>query len=266
MLDVARLFVISLFPHYFGTMKKISQNELDISSLLSELMGVSLPTGKSRSEPEGEETYQLPVKHTRSGTIINEENPPSLIGHFYPGRYLNKTHPHGHNGIDLKAPPGSPVYPIGPGKVVKVISDWKEKYKIHSIDDYLQRITKMRVPTAGNQVNIEHEDGKVLSRYLHLDSVEVGLGQEVDKNTVIAIIGQTGNAMMTGRNQAHLHHEVMVDGKLVNPQSIVGKKVGSLSKKANIIKNVIEKLSYLNESEAEYRMKELEDIIRMFKI
>jgi len=247
-------------------MKKISQNELDISSLLSELMGVSLPSEQDEKKPTGEETYQLPVKHTSSSNIINEENPPSLIGHFYPGRFLNKTHPHGHSGIDLKAPPGSPIYPIGPGKVTKVIADWKEKYKIYNIEDYIQRVGKTKVSTAGNLLNIEHEDGKVLSRYLHLDSVKVRLGQEVDKDTVIAIIGKTGNAMMTGKNHAHLHHEVMVDGKLVNPQSIVGKKVGSLSKNAEFIKTLIKKLSYLDEDETKYRIKEFENIIKKFKI
>ena len=235
-------------------MKKNSQNEYDVTSLVSELMGTTGPSFEVTSvEPEGEQTYQLPVKHTKGGAEISEENPPWYIGHFYPGQYLNKTHPHGHNGVDLKAPPGYPVYAIGPGKVVKAVGDWKEKYRIHDLNDYYKRIGEMRVSTAGNFVNIEHEDGKVISRYLHLDSVNVEVGQEVDKNTVIGIIGQTGNAMRTGINQAHVHHEVSVNGKLVDPQGIVGKPVGSLSKRADIIRNLIMKFN------AFYQMIELKN-------
>ena len=164
-------------------MFKWAQEDSDIDALISKLLGESgAPAGTDTTEPveqgpaqfEQQQYYQLPVKHTRGGSLIDKENKPWIIGHFHPGEYLNVTHPGGHHGVDLKAPKGSPVYPIGPGKVIKVISDWKTRYGVHNCRDYQRKQKEgVKMTTAGNQVTIVHEDGKVRSSYLHLDETAV---------------------------------------------------------------------------------------------
>ena len=54
----------------------------------------------------------------------------------------------------------------------------------------------------GNYVLIKHPNG-MYSRYAHLKEVKVSKGQTVDENTVVGIMGNTGNS-----NGTHLHFEV----------------------------------------------------------
>ena len=54
----------------------------------------------------------------------------------------------------------------------------------------------------GNYVLIKHPNG-MYSRYAHLKEVKVSKGQTVDENTIVGIMGNTGNS-----NGTHLHFEV----------------------------------------------------------
>jgi len=63
----------------------------------------------------------------------------------------------------------------------------------------------------GNAVYVSHGFG-VLTKYGHLASVDVEPGDEVTKGQMIGRVGNTGRA--TGY---HLHYEVVVDGRPVNP-------------------------------------------------
>ena len=54
----------------------------------------------------------------------------------------------------------------------------------------------------GNYVLLKHPNG-MYSRYAHLKEVQVSKGQTVDENTIIGIMGNTGNS-----NGTHLHFEV----------------------------------------------------------
>ena len=95
-----------------------------------------------------------------------------------------------HAGIDLAARVGDPVMAMAPGTVV--FAGWKGAY--------------------GKLVEIQHEDG-YRTRYAHNSSVQVQVGQAVDTRTVIAKAGSTGRS--TG---AHLHIEVLANGRQVNPR------------------------------------------------
>lgn len=231
--------------------------DADIDALISKLLGesgsISSTEGavggqepESTTDPEvssfqQQQFYQLPVKHTRGGALIDDENKPWIVGTFIPGKYVNPTHPGGHSGVDLKAPKGSPVYPIAPGKVIKVINDWKTRYGVYNCKDYQEKQEQgLQMTTAGNQVTVAHEDGKVTSTYLHLDEATASVGQEVGMSTIIGTVGETGNAMC--RSGGHVHCEVRVDGALVDLQQIVGKPIGSLSKKAEFIRKLIAEL------------------------
>ncbi len=94
-----------------------------------------------------------------------------------------------HNGVDLAAAHGTPVYATADGRVGR--ANWFGSY--------------------GNYVQIEH-GGALQTRYAHLSSYTVSQGEQVRKGDLIGYIGSTGRS--TG---PHLHYEVRVDGEPVNP-------------------------------------------------
>ena len=63
----------------------------------------------------------------------------------------------------------------------------------------------------GLTVEIAHSNG-VSTRYAHLRSALVTVGQEVPRGAAIATVGSSG--LTTG---PHLHYEVSVNGRQVNP-------------------------------------------------
>ena len=60
-------------------------------------------------------------------------------------------------------------------------------------------------------VEINHGKGYI-TRYAHALEADVKTGDRVKKGDVVAVVGSTGRS--TG---AHLHFEVLRDGKAVNP-------------------------------------------------
>jgi murein DD-endopeptidase MepM/ murein hydrolase activator NlpD len=94
-----------------------------------------------------------------------------------------------HAGIDFGAPTGTPVFAAGDGVVEKAA--WAGGY--------------------GRWLQIKHANGYATG-YGHLSRWAVKQGQHVHQGQVVAYVGQTGLA--TG---PHLHYEVMIDGKKVNP-------------------------------------------------
>ena len=86
-----------------------------------------------------------------------------------------------HNGIDIGAPHGSPIYAAASGTVW--IAGW--------------------CSSAGNWVVIDHGGG-VLSVYMHASALYVSSGQYVDAGTCIAAVGNTGYSF-----GAHLHFGIM---------------------------------------------------------
>lgn len=75
----------------------------------------------------------------------------------------------------------------------------------------------------GNFVYIKHPNG-MFTRYAHLKTkIPVKVGQSVDENTIVGIMGNTGNSY--GR---HLHFEVATgysSSKRINPEPYLTKKV-----------------------------------------
>ena len=98
-----------------------------------------------------------------------------------------------HNGIDLAAPVGTPVFASGAGRVV---------------------LARERIIT-GNSVVIEHLPG-VFSLYYHLEEIEVQEGQRLYQGQRIGTVGMSGLA--TG---PHLHWELRVSGTAVDPDFFV---------------------------------------------
>lgn len=89
----------------------------------------------------------------------------------------------------------------------------------HSDGTVVQVIKNVNVNTpndttnAGNMVKIDHGNG-FQTRYLHLayGTVNVNVGDRVRKGQIIGFMGNTGNSF-----GAHLHFEVLKNGKKINP-------------------------------------------------
>ncbi|WP_337019999.1 M23 family metallopeptidase [Oceanobacillus massiliensis] len=69
----------------------------------------------------------------------------------------------------------------------------------------------------GNKIVINHNNG-MKTVYAHLDSIDVKVGQVVEKGSKIGVMGSTGNSTGT-----HLHFEVHKNGALKNPTDYVSK-------------------------------------------
>ncbi|UCF30093.1 MAG: M23 family metallopeptidase [bacterium] len=67
----------------------------------------------------------------------------------------------------------------------------------------------------GNVVVIDHGYG-IITKYAHCSTMEVKVGQKVDRGEIIARVGNTGRS--TG---PHLHYEVAVNGVPVNPMRYI---------------------------------------------
>ena len=72
-----------------------------------------------------------------------------------------------------------------------------------------------RIDRLGNDAVLKHAFG-LTTRYGHLSSYAVKPGQQVARGDVIGYVGSTGRS--TG---AHLHYEILVNGKLVNPLQLL---------------------------------------------
>jgi murein DD-endopeptidase MepM/ murein hydrolase activator NlpD len=94
-----------------------------------------------------------------------------------------------HEGIDVQAPAGTPIEAPAAGIVTS--AGWSTGY--------------------GNTITIDHGFGLV-TRYAHASRLLVRAGQRVKRGERIALVGNTGLA--TG---PHLHYEVHVNGKPVDP-------------------------------------------------
>ena len=94
-----------------------------------------------------------------------------------------------HKGVDFAAGLGTPLYATADGVVTH--SGWSSGY--------------------GRLVKIQHEFG-IETRYAHLNKLRVKVGQRVSRGQRIGDMGASGR--VTG---VHLHYEVRVGGKAVNP-------------------------------------------------
>jgi murein DD-endopeptidase MepM/ murein hydrolase activator NlpD len=95
-----------------------------------------------------------------------------------------------HQGIDMMGKHGEPIYATGSGIVT----------------------TAGRMAGYGNMVEISHGTG-VDTRYAHMARLLVKPGERVRQGQVIGHMGSTGRSTGT-----HLHYEVRVDGRPVDPQ------------------------------------------------
>jgi len=98
-----------------------------------------------------------------------------------------------HEGTDFAAAYGTPIYSTADGVVT--FAGWSNGY--------------------GRLVKIQHEFG-IETRYAHQSQLMVKVGQRVSRGQQIGAMGNSGRSTGT-----HLHYEVRVGGKAVNPMTYI---------------------------------------------
>lgn len=94
-----------------------------------------------------------------------------------------------HAGVDIPGPLGTPIYATADGIVARA----------------------ERSGGYGNLVEVNHGKG-IETRYGHLSRILIAPNSRVTRGQLIGLMGSTGRS--TG---SHLHYEVRIDGRAVNP-------------------------------------------------
>ena len=98
-----------------------------------------------------------------------------------------------HKGVDFAGPVGTALFATADGVVTH--AGWGSGY--------------------GRLVKIQHEFG-IETRYAHMNKIRVKVGQRVSRGDRIGEMGASGR--VTG---PHLHYEVRIGGKAVNPMTYI---------------------------------------------
>ena len=150
-------------------------------------------------------TYVPPTTRPNNDTTPSVQAP-SSSGWVSPVPYYTLTSPFGmrvhpisgkwkmHNGVDMAAAQGTPIYAAKSGKVT---------------------VASYQAGGAGYYVSINHGDG-FSSVYMHMTHFIVSPGQYVNAGQVIGYVGSTG-----GSTGPHLHFGISYKGSYVNPMNYV---------------------------------------------
>jgi len=138
------------------------------------------PVAPPPPPPPPVETYVEPVAIVGNGMLLWP----------VPGGVISQYFSSGHEALDIAAPAGQPVIAADAGVVTWI--GWKDN-------------------GGGLQVAIDHGNG-IVTRYNHLGSIGVAIGDAMSRGQAIAEVGCTG--LCTG---PHVHFEVIVNGVHVNP-------------------------------------------------
>ncbi|WP_082524033.1 MULTISPECIES: peptidoglycan DD-metalloendopeptidase family protein [unclassified Methylobacterium] len=154
--------------------------------LAADPFGIALSDAQ-RSLAEEEQwrraTAALPLRQPLSGAFTPSSTFGPRLDPFTRGLAM-------HTGIDMRAEYGEPARATAAGRVTA--ADYAGGY--------------------GNMVEIDHGNG-LATRYAHLSSLAVVIGQTVAAGAIVGRVGSTGRS--TGN---HLHYETRIDGEPVDPQ------------------------------------------------
>ena len=171
-------------------MKEIAQAEKDLKAAeYKEWLATYVPTTK----PSGTDTTPSTQAPSSSGWIkpLKSYTLTSAFGmrlHPIKKKWLM------HEGVDMSAPQGTPIYAAKAGKVTR---------------------TAYQEGGAGYYVSINHGDG-FASIYMHMTHYIVSPGTYVNAGQVIGYVGSTG-----GSTGPHLHFGISYNGTYVNPMNYI---------------------------------------------
>ncbi len=178
----------------------LSQKQAQLAALLR---AAGRAPGDGATEPPSflreEETPAVPMAD--AGEVAVDLQPENPIPHLWPvaGWITQEFRPEpgqdrpSHLGIDLAARLGSPVIAPADAEVLRVY--W---------DDTLGRI-----------LELQHSAGHV-TRYAHLQKVEVRPGEAVETGQIVARLGNSGRS-----TAPHLHYEVELRGVFLDPRAFL---------------------------------------------
>ena len=170
-------------------MKEIAQKEKDLKAAeYKEWLATYVPT-----RPSGTDTPPSTQAPSSSGWIkpLKSYTITSAFGmRIHPIHKVERF----HEGVDMAAPQGTPIYAAKSGKVTT---------------------TSYQAGGAGYYVSINHGDG-FASIYMHMTNYIVKPGQHVSTGQVIGYVGSTG-----GSTGPHLHFGISYKGTYVNPMSYI---------------------------------------------
>lgn len=179
---------VSYVIKYDTELSEFTNTETAVASLYVEPLNTKVPTTTS--------TGRNTVKYTNSSlglAAIQQPITGSITSRFGVHSRIRSS---AHTGLDIANSSGTPILPIAPGTVT--FSGWKGSYG------------KMVIVNHGKNANGQ----TVETYYAHCSRLNVNAGDGVDENTIISYVGNTGNS--TG---PHLHLEIRINGKAVNPQN-----------------------------------------------
>jgi murein DD-endopeptidase MepM/ murein hydrolase activator NlpD len=138
----------------------------------------------------------------KSSGLLQRPVPGTVSSKFGMRRHPILRYSRMHKGMDFRAGYGTPILAAADGRVVR--AGWAGGY--------------------GKQVRLNHAGGLSTS-YAHMSRIVAQPGQMVRQGQLIGYVGSTG--LSTG---PHLHYEVYLNGKAVNPASTKFTAMAQLSK------------------------------------
>ena len=173
-------------------LQELAQKEVEYTEALQREWEEAHPPAQEESggsyggeveAPVSDGDWVVPCSYVYVSSPFNPNRVHPILGYARP-----------HNGIDLAAYLGNPVYATRSGTV--------------TVADY-------EGDGAGNYVFINHGDG-FSSVYMHMDYYIVSAGEYVSAGEVIGYVGTTGLS-----EGPHLHFGIAYNGSYVNPASYI---------------------------------------------
>ena len=164
-----------------GETKKQEDTKTVINITNNSLPVISLNTNVQKNDTESVNSLCLPVLNAEISSDYGARNNP--ITHSYET----------HKGLDLSAEMGSEIYAAADG-VVKIAQ---------------------KSSSYGNYLVIDHGEG-LETLYAHCSKLNVNAGDTVKRSQVVANVGNTGQS-----TRPHLHFEVILNGKNLNPNWLI---------------------------------------------
>jgi murein DD-endopeptidase MepM/ murein hydrolase activator NlpD len=156
--------------------RKVNPYAQDMKRIIRERAEMDAAFNNFRPDIPVETNFELPTEGIVSSS-------------FGLRRILNDQPRSPHSGMDIAAPEGTPIRSPATGNIA-------------ATGDYFFN---------GNTVMIDHGQG-LITMYCHMSSINVKVGQDVDKGQHLGDVGKTGR--VTG---AHLHWSVSLNNARVDP-------------------------------------------------
>lgn len=148
---------------------------------------------------------------TGNGAVGGDEMIKTIFGNYtdykisknfdeYRGKSKKTGKPHYHQGVDISAKEGTPLYAPWDGTVT---------------------FTRNGSETAGNYLHFTDSSNKCMVIYMHCQKLNCKKGDTVKAGSVLAYVGCTGsNAVKNGKMPVHLHLELYINGKFTTGELV----------------------------------------------